>query len=49
MASAGFHVGWRTAGRGGGLIAIFQGGFATIGEMFNLAGRLGAGLTFHGV
>ena len=42
---------WGGALRGGGgrLIAIFQGGFATIGEMFNLAGRLGAGLTFHGV
>ena len=48
-----FHVGWRTAGGGGGfggrLIAIFRDFFPTIGQIFILAGRLGTGLSFHGV
>ena len=33
----------------GGLIAIFRGFFATIGEIFSLAGGLGPGLSFYGV
>ena len=46
-AGTSFRVGWRIAW--GGLIAIFQGVFATIGGIFNLAGGLGAGLSSYGV
>ena len=34
---------------GRGLIAIFRGFFASIGEIFILAGGLGTGLSFYGV
>ena len=46
VAGSGFRVGGRTAG--GGLISVFQGFFASIGEIFILAGRLGARLSFYG-
>ena len=36
-------------GRGGGLNCGFQGFFASIGEIFILAGGLGTGLSFYGV
>ena len=45
-AGNGYRVEYGTAR---GLIAIFRGFFATIGEIFSLAGRLGAGLSFYGV
>ena len=36
-------------GRGGGLNCGFQGFFASIGEIFILAGGLDTGLSFYGV
>ena len=40
----GIRVGWRTAGRGGegGLVSVFQGFFAGINKILNLARGLGA-------
>ena len=34
---------------GKGLISVFQGFFASVGEIFILAGGLGAGLSFYGL
>ena len=39
----------RGGGGGGGLNCGFQGFFASIGEIFILAGGLGTGLSFYGV
>ena len=40
---------WGGAQRGGGLITVSRGFSASVGGVFTLAGRLGAGLSFHGV
>ena len=43
-AGCGIRVGWHTAGGGGegGLVSVFQGFFAGINKILNLAGGLGA-------
>ena len=41
-AGCGIRVGWRTAG--GGLVSVFQGFFANISKILDLAGGLGARL-----
>ena len=45
-AGCGLRVGWRAV-VGGGLVSVFQGFFASIGKILNLAGRLGTGVA-HG-
>ena len=46
-AGCGVRVGWRAAGGEGGLVSVFQGVFASVGKILNLAGGLGAGVA-HG-
>ena len=47
-AGCGVRVGWCASGEGGGeLVSVFQGIFASIDKILNLAGRLGAGVA-HG-
>ena len=41
-AGCGIRVGWRTAVGGGGLVSVFQGFFAGINKILDLAGELGA-------
>ena len=40
-AGCGLRVGWRAVGGRGGLVSVFQGFFASIGKILNLAGGTG--------